>query len=137
MTEAQMSSSRKMQWAIGLAAGFCLIMLTMLIVSVISGFRATPEAVKSADAEVIHLSVSQIEVARPSDMQTALESASPGGIQTGEPDLTDIEIIRHKEENAAALYQHLRDYAKENPDADDALSEERIRSLEKAGAIAM
>ncbi len=134
MTEETESSALKMKLAIGLAAAFCIIMLGLLVGSLLSGSRSTPEKVADAHSSPASEPPSHTAPA-PQPVSQSAPQAAPS--PPGERDLTDIEIIRHKEENAAALYRHLREYARENPDADDALSEEQIKKLEKVGAIAM
>ncbi len=135
MTEEKESSSLKMKLAIGLAAGFCIVMLALLVGSVVSGSSTPTETVADTHTSPVSQPPAQAALAPQPDTQPATHAATPS--PAGEKDLTEIEIIRHKEENAAAFHQHLREYSRENPDADDALSEEQIKKLEKVGAIAM
>ena len=134
MTDAPSALSRGFKWLLAFAAGFCLLMVALSIRAIVSGLR-TPEAVSEATPAVeAPPPEAKAGMASPAAPAFSEEPASESRPADHAPDL---ETVRDMEQNASDLYDHLRRQSRENPEADDSLSEQEIKELEKAGAIAI
>lgn len=74
--------------------------------------------------------------AAPPPRDAPLPAAQPI-VPKPERELTDYRIIREREEVARQTIETLRQQARDNPHDENAMSEERLKALEKSGAMVM
>ena len=135
----QPEKSYMLRWALAFLIGLFLVVSTLSVRSIVRTLRApAPEKSESEISPLpSHPPTKQIEVPPRQVTVPPPVQTFPAKSKEVHDFVTDYEKIRQREIIQEKQIENLKKYSTENPDADDALSEEEIKKLQKAGVIVM
>jgi len=135
----QPDNSYTFRWWAVLAIGLFLIVSILAARSIVRTLRAPalekPESGTSPSA--LPMATKQIKIPSPQVIAPTPMQTTPAKPSRGNDFITDYDEIRRREIVQEKQIESLRKHTAENPDADDALSEEEIKKIQKAGVIVM
>lgn len=129
--------ARNFNWVLGLAIALCAVLLALSVASVVSELRAPIQPADKQPAGLASDATERRGAETRADEKAPPEAPHPEDAAESPDHPSQLDAVRRMQEGASGFYRSLREYARENPEADAALSEEEIREMEKAGAIPM
>jgi len=135
----QPDNSYMCRWGLAFLIGLFLIVSILSVRLVVKTLRAPAPEKPESEISPLPPPPATKQIATPSPRVTAPTPVQtfPAKSKGVHDSVTDYEEIRRREIIQEKQIENLKKYSTENPDADDALSEEEIKKLQKAGVIVM